>query len=217
MGLVCGLDRFRNISNSLLMSDSATQAPSRARERVLQAALDCFTEKGYAATTIADIEVAAGLKPRCGGTYRHFPSKKAILEAAVDRLLDDGDVVLSPEHRSAKEAAAAGLALLDRNRGTRRLLFRDLDDFPELQAKVADRLIERAFRTAAESAAVFAPEADTEAMAAVMVAALTGFRTVHEIIGHPPLGVSDERFIDAWASAFEGLIVNALDQTPAEP
>lgn len=185
-----------------------------ARERVLQAALDCFAAKGYAATTIADIEVAAGLRPRCGGTYRHFPSKQAILEAAVERLVDDADMVLAPRHDTPHEAATAALGLLDRNRDARRLLFRDLDEFPELKAKVADRLIERSFRTAADSAAAYAPNADTEAMAAVMVASLSGFRVLGEILGRPPLGVSDERFTDAWAAAFEALLVQGVREEP---
>jgi len=45
------------------------------RERLREEALRLFVEKGYAATTIADIERAAGLAPRTGGFYRHFASK----------------------------------------------------------------------------------------------------------------------------------------------
>lgn len=181
-----------------------------ARERVLQAGLTCFTTKGYAATTIADIEVAAGLKPRCGGTYRHFASKKAILEAAIDRLLEDSEIAISPEERSPEQAAADALALLDRHRDARQLLIRDLDDFPELKAKVSEQLIERSFRIAAGSAAEYTPNADTEAMAAVMVASLSGFRMVEGILGHPPLGVSDERFVATWAKAFIGLLEKTI-------
>lgn len=45
------------------------------RERIRNAALTLFLEKGYAKTSIADIEAAAGLAPRTGGFYRHFASK----------------------------------------------------------------------------------------------------------------------------------------------
>lgn len=46
------------------------------------------------------------LTPRCGGTYRHFASKKAVLEAAIDRLLEDSEMAISPEERSPEQAAA---------------------------------------------------------------------------------------------------------------
>ena len=46
------------------------------RHKIKEAALTLFIEKGYAGTTIADIERAAGLAPRAGGFYRHFPSKE---------------------------------------------------------------------------------------------------------------------------------------------
>ena len=49
-----------------------------ARDRVLAAAMRLFAEHGFAATTITQIEQAAGLSQGAGGIYRHFPSKVAI-------------------------------------------------------------------------------------------------------------------------------------------
>jgi AcrR family transcriptional regulator len=48
------------------------------RQKIRDQALKLFVEKGYGKTTIADIERAAGLAPRAGGFYRHFPSKAAL-------------------------------------------------------------------------------------------------------------------------------------------
>ena len=48
---------------------------SDTRQRIRDAALKLFVENGFAKTSIADIERAAGLAPRAGGFYRHFPSK----------------------------------------------------------------------------------------------------------------------------------------------
>jgi len=48
------------------------------QERIRDAALKLFVDKGYAATSIADIERAAGLAPRTGGFYRHFASKEQL-------------------------------------------------------------------------------------------------------------------------------------------
>jgi AcrR family transcriptional regulator len=50
------------------------------RERIKAAALPLFAEQGFAATSIAAIETAAGLAPRAGAFYRHFDSKEALFE-----------------------------------------------------------------------------------------------------------------------------------------
>ncbi len=50
------------------------------RERIKAAALPLFAERGFAATSIAAIESAAGLAPRAGAFYRHFPGKAALFE-----------------------------------------------------------------------------------------------------------------------------------------
>lgn len=50
------------------------------RERIKAAALPLFAERGFAATSIAAIESAAGLAPRAGAFYRHFHGKQALFE-----------------------------------------------------------------------------------------------------------------------------------------
>ena len=50
------------------------------RERIKAAALPLFAEQGFAGTSIAAIETAAGLAPRAGAFYRHFGSKQALFE-----------------------------------------------------------------------------------------------------------------------------------------
>ncbi len=47
-----------------------------------------FAERGFRATSVGDIEGAVGLVPRRGALYKHFPSKQALLEAAVRAHLD---------------------------------------------------------------------------------------------------------------------------------
>lgn len=50
------------------------------RERIKAAALPLFAARGFAATSIAAIESAAGLAPRAGAFYRHFEGKEALFE-----------------------------------------------------------------------------------------------------------------------------------------
>ena len=55
------------------------------RQRIIAEAMRLFGEQGYAATTVAQVEAAAGLSPGSGSLYRHFPSKRALLAEGVRR------------------------------------------------------------------------------------------------------------------------------------
>ena len=58
----------------------------RTREQIIDAAMGLFAERGYHATTIADIATAADVAPRTFFSY--FPSKEAVVFHNVDRDLD---------------------------------------------------------------------------------------------------------------------------------
>jgi AcrR family transcriptional regulator len=58
----------------------------RTREQIISAAMGLFAERGYHATTIADIAEAADVAPRTFFSY--FPSKEAVVFHNVDRDLD---------------------------------------------------------------------------------------------------------------------------------
>lgn len=62
------------------------EAPTR--ERLITEAMRLFSEQGYRATSVAQIEAAVGLAPGSGALYHHFKSKEALLEAGIDRQLD---------------------------------------------------------------------------------------------------------------------------------
>lgn len=71
------------------MTDIALPGNARgraSRARLLEAAAQCFGERGYAATRIADITAAAGMSQ--AGYYRHFPDKNALLLEVLKEPLD---------------------------------------------------------------------------------------------------------------------------------
>ncbi len=80
-----------------------------ARERLVVAAVDLFTEQGYDATTVAQIAERAGVTKST--FFRHFPDKRELLVAGqetLSRLLAEG-IAEAPVSASPLEAVAAGL------------------------------------------------------------------------------------------------------------
>jgi AcrR family transcriptional regulator len=80
-----------------------------ARERLVLAAVDLFTEQGYDATTVAQIAERAGLTKST--FFRYFPDKRELLVAGqqtLSQLLTEG-IAEAPEDATPLEAVAAGL------------------------------------------------------------------------------------------------------------
>ncbi|MFI5731529.1 TetR/AcrR family transcriptional regulator [Kribbella sp. NPDC051587] len=81
-----------------------------ARERLVLAAVDLFTEQGYDTTTVAQIAERAGVTKST--FFRHFPDKRELLSAgqeALSDLLVEG-ITEAPAGATPLEAVAAGLA-----------------------------------------------------------------------------------------------------------
>src|SRR5258708_36874716 len=62
--------------------------PAPTRERLVSEAMRLFSAQGFEATSVSQIEAAAGLAPGSGALYHHFKSKEALLNAGIDRQLD---------------------------------------------------------------------------------------------------------------------------------
>ncbi|MCV7220918.1 TetR/AcrR family transcriptional regulator [Mycolicibacterium elephantis] len=63
-------------------------AATPTRERLVTEAMRLFSARGFEATSVSQIEAAAGLAPGSGALYHHFKSKDALLDAGIDRQLD---------------------------------------------------------------------------------------------------------------------------------
>ncbi len=67
------------------------------KERILTAALDLFSQNGYAGTNIRELMASLGLAK--SSTYRHFESKEEIWNALLDEMtIYYGERFGSPEH-----------------------------------------------------------------------------------------------------------------------
>lgn len=80
-----------------------------ARQRLVRAALDLFTEQGYHNTTVAHIAERAGLTKTT--FFRHFPDKREVLFIGQDihsQLLADG-ITTAPTTATPLEAISAAL------------------------------------------------------------------------------------------------------------
>lgn len=76
----------------------------RTREQIVDAAFKLFAERGYAATTVADIAAAADIAPRTFFSY--FPSKEEVVFYDFDGLFESLSVAIvgRPEGVSAIDA-----------------------------------------------------------------------------------------------------------------
>ncbi len=188
--------------------------PHPTHQLIIDEAMRLFGEQGYAATTIAQIEAAAGLSPGSGGLYRHFPSKHALLAEGVRQQIAAGEELLSFIADPASFAtlalserlaviARAGLRRLDQERDLTRLLVRDLARFPDLLAEMGRDEIEPVYHVVAEwlaeQAGTQAPERDWPALAAVLVNATTHYWLLGDVFGEDPAGIDEDRYVAALA------------------
>ncbi|MFO1038616.1 MAG: TetR/AcrR family transcriptional regulator [Geminicoccaceae bacterium] len=188
---------------------------------LLEAALEIFAEKGFAAARMEDIAARAGASK--GTIYLYFPSKEAVFEALVRSA-----IIPNIERAEAIAASASGpvapllrqlLALLgnvirnERIAVVPRLLVGELYKFPDLvrfyRTNVVERglgLVARLHRRGVESGE-FRP-ADSDAVARLVVAPvlmMAIWRTVLVTAEDPPF--DPQRVLDTHADVLlQGLL-----------
>ncbi len=193
-------------------------AGNATRERLIAESMRLFGERGYAGTSVADIEAAAGLSSGAGSLYRHFPSKQALLAAGVRQQIDAGQRLLRlladaddgaaiPLRERLIAVATAGLRRLEQEADLNRIMLKDLAHFPELLDLARREEVARVHQAvAAWLDAQFDSQAgtgrrDTEGIAAVLVGAVSNFWMLCAIFGEHPAGISEERYLASLVDA----------------
>ncbi|MEV0686079.1 helix-turn-helix domain-containing protein [Nocardia sp. NPDC050378] len=190
------------------------------RERIMTEALRLFGEQGFAKTSVAQIERAAGLSSGAGGLYRHFRSKDELLvEAVSSRLSERGalELLMAPDFSITAALAPAGslvdkltalcrigLDRIDHDRDVNRILMRDnsvpadmLEVFRQQEYGVVMPVVTRGL---AELAGTPERDQDWEATAAVLVGAIAHFWLIRDIFdGDHPANVEAEGYLRATA------------------
>jgi AcrR family transcriptional regulator len=120
------------------------------RERIIAAGLRLFADRRVRGTTVGQIEKAAGLTPRSGALYKHFGSKEAVLEAAVERGVRDLEAIYSAIEsfrlatcERSSPSSPAGLHVLAEQRDLGRI-----DRFLDLERRFQERIVDWAYAEA---------------------------------------------------------------------
>lgn len=185
--------------------------------RLIDAALRLFAHQGFDATTVGDIERAAGFAPRSGVLYKYFASKRALLDAGLEQHLAavgdvEDDVLLRPLDNVRSEITLLArwlLAELDRERHITHLLEREGDRLSDLRDRARDGISERGYIIGSALLERWMPDTDgveRDALAVVAIGAVVNFRRSTWTFGAPPRGLSDDEFIDSWVNLFDALI-----------
>jgi len=193
------------------------------RERLLDAAMDLFAQRGYGATSVGAIEAAAGLAPRSGALYQYFAGKEALLAAAVERkikTLDDlGPALemlpLGDLKSELRLLARWNLKSLAEREALTRFVLRDAEHLPaSLRRGLFERLVERPYAQVVawvqqRIGPAAAGRTDVYALTLILVESMAAYTSLRAAFGRVPDGIDDDRFVEAWVDLVADVISRA--------
>ncbi|MCV7399483.1 TetR/AcrR family transcriptional regulator [Mycobacterium fragae] len=181
------------------------------RDRILNEALRLFADRGYAGTSVASIEEAAGLSPHSGALYTHFGSKEQVLSAAVERAIQTADAsfslapMLSLGNLEAELTLVArgSLVLMTSWRDLIRVMAKEGERFPEVMADARDRLFAQSRQFLAKwleekAPADGSPDRDFQAITVIWLGAIENYWIATSIHDDRPFGIDEDRFVRQW-------------------
>jgi AcrR family transcriptional regulator len=202
-----------------------TEPPTPTRERLLAAARRMFAEQGYNGTSVGEIEAAAGLSPRSGALYKHFPSKQAVLAAVmaqhtdvVEEMRRQLEVMPLGDLRTELTLVARwGLAELRREHELTRIVMKEGDRFPEMAETFRQAIVLRGHRMTAEWVTRYVESEggrvqDPDAIASVLTDSLVGYTLQEVLFGPAPAGVGEEAFVAAWVEMTVAAVRSLIEE-----
>ncbi|MCL2730808.1 MAG: TetR/AcrR family transcriptional regulator [Actinomycetia bacterium] len=185
-------------SNSATPDAEPAGERKSTRDRILEAAMDLFAEDGFSGTTISEVERRVGLAAGTGSLYRHFPSKEALLRAAVEREVADVRAEIRSHADAAAESAGPDDPAERRLRDYRERLhdMRRCDRLFRLMLNEGDRVAE--LREAVWDALRVPVKGNPDTgdvITAVAEAAIGGYHLFSLMQGRPYNGVAEDTFL----------------------
>lgn len=172
------------------------------RERILDVALDLFSDLGFGGTSISEVERRVGLAAGTGSFYRHFRSKEELFHAAVEREVTRCMAAVAAERqplpdtgshtpRSIREfVLRRALRAIRRFDRLFRLIISEGDRVPELRDVIGSALTDL-------GQSLSWKEHPTEVL---LLSALGGYHFFGLVQAQPFQGASEEDFISALAA-----------------
>jgi AcrR family transcriptional regulator len=185
---------------------------SSTRDRLLDEAMRLFGERGYEATSVAEIERSAGLTPGAGGLFHHFRNKEAVLVAGIDRHLARLEAVrqirgaIPPlgDPRAELTLVARYVFLeLEEEQELLRVLVSEGRQRPQLLSGAVEQVVRGTFD---EFAALLARSGGSEIGAALALGSLVAFASAELLLGQSPVDADREEVIATWVEMVMGLI-----------
>lgn len=210
-----------NKVQSLELGDEVAAKRRTTRERLLDAGLRMFADKGVDGTSVTDLERLAGLRPGSGSFYRHFSNKEEVLHELVmretDRARNLGSLHAQAIRGSLGNVRAElilqfrlSLVALEQMRDFVRVLIREEDRLTADARQVRRLLIDEARERKAEElrkrmeAGEIATQ-DPSALCTVIESALNGYFLAKRYFQTSTVaGITEEQFIGALADLVIG-------------
>lgn len=177
------------------------------RERILDEALRQFAEHGFDGTTISSIERGVGLAGGTGSFHRHFPSKRAVFDAAIERELTRLRTIRperEPDAVPLPRRLESDLEFLREVRLLIEILIRERAAMPQLAERVGEVLVDGGLAGITSDLFPANSHEDPAAAATIMLCATVGYFLAGEFFGTAPGGVDPDRYAAALAAMLRG-------------
>lgn len=195
-----------------MYTEQVASTATPTRDRLLDEAMRLFGERGYGATSVAEIERSAGLTPGAGGLFHHFRNKEAVLVAGIERQLARLEAVrqirgaIPPlgDPRAELTLVARYVFLeLEEEQELLRVLISESRQRPHLLNAAVEQVVRGTFN---EFAALLGRSGGSEVGAALALGSLVAFASAELLLGRAPVDADREEVIATWVDMVMGFV-----------